>query len=291
MSSSYTKVDLSVIKSRLKEGVYKSLSGANRAIGKAQDLSLDEKEKAKRLALKHFGAEASSTKEPTKKAAKKAPAKADAPKRGRGRPRKDASAAAPAAPKKRGRRAKDAGDDLAPVAAVHERELAVGAEVQQHQMAHLSGELGHYANGIEHLAKALDALGAGGLNAEEKRLHASCKQLALSNTQKVLAAHGEQLDKVFPVASAAEEPKAQAKDTAEAPKAVTPKRGAGRPRAQSAPSEQAAASDATPKEGEGTATAEASKEESGAEKANEPAESPVPAQTNGAARPRSSIRI
>lgn len=53
--SNYQKFTLDTIKQRLKEGAYASLSGANRAIGKVQELSSSDKEKAKALAAKHFG--------------------------------------------------------------------------------------------------------------------------------------------------------------------------------------------------------------------------------------------
>jgi hypothetical protein len=75
--SSYQKFTLQTIRDNLKSGKYANATGANRAIGKTQELSSTDKEKAKALVAKHFGVEVSPAKKaPAKKAAaKKAPAK------------------------------------------------------------------------------------------------------------------------------------------------------------------------------------------------------------------------
>lgn len=71
--SSYTKFTLATFKTRLTGGAYANLTGANRAIGKTQELSEEDKGKARALAAKHFGAAV-----PAKKAAGKPAAKAAA---------------------------------------------------------------------------------------------------------------------------------------------------------------------------------------------------------------------
>jgi hypothetical protein len=68
--SSYTKFTLATFKARLTGGSYANLTGANRAIGKTQELSEEDKGKARTMAAKHFGVAA-----PAKKAAPKAAAK------------------------------------------------------------------------------------------------------------------------------------------------------------------------------------------------------------------------
>lgn len=87
--SNYTKFDLSSIKARIKEGTYPSLVGANRAIGKTQGLSEEDRDTLKKYAAKHFGVEAPTAKKatakkaatkPAKKAAKKSAKKASAKK-------------------------------------------------------------------------------------------------------------------------------------------------------------------------------------------------------------------
>lgn len=73
--SSYQKFTPQTIKDNLKSGKYANATGANRAIGKTQELSEADKEKAKALVAKHFGVEPAK-KAPVKKvSAKKAPAK------------------------------------------------------------------------------------------------------------------------------------------------------------------------------------------------------------------------
>jgi len=77
--SSYQKFDTSVIRNRIKDGTYPTLAGANRAIGKTQGLSEDDKSNLKKFAAKHFGADAPAAapaKKVGKKASKKAAAKA-----------------------------------------------------------------------------------------------------------------------------------------------------------------------------------------------------------------------
>ena len=93
--SNYTKFTLDTIRMKLKAGEYESLVGANRAIGKTKDLSPEDKEKAKILAAKHFGADA-----PVAKSAKAAK-----------------GARAPKAPVKRKKAAKKAAKPAAAVAA------------------------------------------------------------------------------------------------------------------------------------------------------------------------------
>lgn len=69
--SNYTKFTLATFKARLTGGIYANIVGANRAIGKTQELSDEDKSKARVMAAKHFGVAA-----PTKKAAPKPAAKA-----------------------------------------------------------------------------------------------------------------------------------------------------------------------------------------------------------------------
>lgn len=78
--SSYQKFDTSVIRKRIKDGTYATLAGANRAIGKTQGLSEDDKNDLKKYAAKHFGADApaASAAPAAKKAGKKASKKAAA---------------------------------------------------------------------------------------------------------------------------------------------------------------------------------------------------------------------
>jgi hypothetical protein len=71
--SNYKKFSLQTIKEKLKNGEYASLVGANRAIGKTQELSEDDKVKARAIAAKFFGAEV--PKKAAAKPAKKAVAK------------------------------------------------------------------------------------------------------------------------------------------------------------------------------------------------------------------------
>lgn len=79
--SSYKKFDPTIIRTRIKEGAYPTLAGANRAIGKTQGLSEEDKAGLKKLAAKHFGGEAPApvAKKAGKKASKKT-ATAKAPK-------------------------------------------------------------------------------------------------------------------------------------------------------------------------------------------------------------------
>lgn len=79
--NNYKKFDLTTIRTKLKNNEYANLTGAMRAIGKTQNLSDDDKEKARKMARAHFGepapaASAPKTKKPAKKVAKKAATKA-----------------------------------------------------------------------------------------------------------------------------------------------------------------------------------------------------------------------
>lgn len=76
--SNYKKFDPSIIRARIKEGAYQSLVGANRAIGKTQGLSDEERLSLKKVAAKHFGADApvAAAAPKAKKVAKKAGKKA-----------------------------------------------------------------------------------------------------------------------------------------------------------------------------------------------------------------------
>jgi len=96
--SSYQKFDTSVIRKRIKDGAYPTLAGANRAIGKTQGLSEDDKNELKKYAAKHFGADAPAA-APAKKTGKKASKKAAA------KPAKTAKKAAKKAAKKTAKRA------------------------------------------------------------------------------------------------------------------------------------------------------------------------------------------
>ena len=95
--SNYQKFTLQTIREKLKNGDYASLVGANRAIGKTQELSDADKVKAKAMAAKHFGVDPSEQKA----------AKAPTAKRGK-KAKKKAAKAAAASPKKTGKRAKKA---------------------------------------------------------------------------------------------------------------------------------------------------------------------------------------
>lgn len=93
--SNYQKFDTSIIKNRIKEGAYPSLVGANRAIGKTQGLTDDDRAALKKIAAKHFG-ETVSEAAPKKKAAKKAAVK---------KPAKVAKKKAPKTAKKKAKKA------------------------------------------------------------------------------------------------------------------------------------------------------------------------------------------
>src|SRR3990172_5601865 len=92
-------------KDNLKNGKYESVTGARRGIGKFKDMTEEEKNAARKIADKHFGAEpaaAAAPKAAAKKAAKEAEPKAAAataagPGPGRGRKKKAASKPGPAA--------------------------------------------------------------------------------------------------------------------------------------------------------------------------------------------------
>jgi hypothetical protein len=71
--SSYQKFTLKTFKGKLENGDYENATGANRAIGKTQELSEGDKAKAKAMVAAHFGTEVVKTAKPAKKA--KAPAK------------------------------------------------------------------------------------------------------------------------------------------------------------------------------------------------------------------------
>lgn len=100
---SYKKFTLDTFKEKLKNGDYEASVGAMRAIGKTQELSEAEKEKARALVRKHFGIEETAGAKParakkaakktSKKAAKKAEAKAAVVRKKRGSKK---AAAAPA---------------------------------------------------------------------------------------------------------------------------------------------------------------------------------------------------
>jgi hypothetical protein len=96
--SSYQKFTLSTIKENLKAGKYKDATGANRAIGKTQELSAADKEKAKALVAKHFGVDVKAAKKPAKLA--KPVAKAAKPVKVEAAPKKASKKASKKAPKK-----------------------------------------------------------------------------------------------------------------------------------------------------------------------------------------------
>lgn len=102
----YEKLTVERFEQNLKDKKYDTLTGARRAIGKTASWSDKEKEKAKAIALKHFGGEAT----PAPKAAKKVGGKA-APKKAAAKPAAPAAAkkaVAKAAPKKAAKRAEAA---------------------------------------------------------------------------------------------------------------------------------------------------------------------------------------
>lgn len=106
--SNYKKFTLDTIKQKLKNGEYEAPVGAMRAIGKTQELSEGDKEKARIMVRKHFGVEEAAPKPKAKKAAKKAAAKKGSKKAAKkatakpkaARAKKAAKPAAAAAPKK-----------------------------------------------------------------------------------------------------------------------------------------------------------------------------------------------
>lgn len=120
--SNYKKFTLDTIKQKLKNGDYEAAVGAMRAIGKTQELSEGDKEKARVLVRKHFGIEAPAPK--AKKAAKKAASKAAkkaAAKPKAARAKKAAKPAAAAAPaKKTAKKASKKGKRSKPAAAATE---------------------------------------------------------------------------------------------------------------------------------------------------------------------------
>ena len=132
--SNYKKFSLDTIKQKLKNGDYAEAVGAMRAIGKTQELSEGDKEKARVLVRKHFGIEnppakgKKAAKKVTAKAAKKAKAAAK-PKAARGKKAaKPAAAAAPA--KKAAKKASKKGRRSKPAAAAPEGDTEVSeAEV------------------------------------------------------------------------------------------------------------------------------------------------------------------
>jgi hypothetical protein len=69
--SNYKKFDISIIRNRIKDNAYPTLAGANRAIGKTQGLSEEDKSTLKKYAAKHFGGEAPVAAAPKKKAVAK----------------------------------------------------------------------------------------------------------------------------------------------------------------------------------------------------------------------------
>lgn len=99
--SDYKKFDLASVKARIKSDTYPNLTGANRAIGKTQGLSEEDRATLKKFAAKHFGADApaaTAPKKASKKAGKKAAKKAVA------KPVKTAKKAAKVAKKTRAKR-------------------------------------------------------------------------------------------------------------------------------------------------------------------------------------------
>jgi hypothetical protein len=133
--SSYQKFTLGTFKKKLANGDYENATGANRAIGKTQELSEGDKVKAKSLVAAHFGTEVAKSK-PAKKVAKKAkkavakaPAKKTVVKKAKkvAKAVKTAPAAKPA--KKTAKRAKKAAKRSKSSAAAVEAEPAISTEV------------------------------------------------------------------------------------------------------------------------------------------------------------------
>jgi hypothetical protein len=98
MVAKYEKLDLTAFKQKLADGEYASLTGARRAVGRMTTWSEADKNKARTLAEKHFGVEASAPKSSPKKAAKKSAKKAPK-KAAKAKPVKQAKA--PRAPKEK----------------------------------------------------------------------------------------------------------------------------------------------------------------------------------------------
>jgi hypothetical protein len=84
-------LDFDTFKANLKSGKYESLAGARRAVGKAGEFSIEQREAARKLVDKHFDAAPQGTKVAAPKKAAKVAAKA---------PKAEKKAAAPKAPKK-----------------------------------------------------------------------------------------------------------------------------------------------------------------------------------------------
>lgn len=112
--SSYQKFTLGTFKKKLENGDYENATGANRAIGKTQELSEKEKAKAKAMVVSHFGTEPVKSAKKSKKASKKAGkksgkakvAKAVTKKAATKRAKKTATKPAPKSAKKASKRAK-----------------------------------------------------------------------------------------------------------------------------------------------------------------------------------------
>ncbi len=108
--SSYQKFTLKTFKGKLENGDYENATGANRAIGKTQELSDGDKAKAKAMVVTHFGVEPAkaSSKKVTKSVKKTGKAKAPS-KKAKVKPAKKATvkpAPAPKAAKKVAKRGK-----------------------------------------------------------------------------------------------------------------------------------------------------------------------------------------
>jgi len=96
--NNYEKRDLSAFKAKLNNDGYDSATGARRAVGKFQEWSEEDRDKARKLIDAHFGEASTAPKSKKSKAAKKVAAK----------PKKAAAAAAAPGPKKVDGRSKEA---------------------------------------------------------------------------------------------------------------------------------------------------------------------------------------
>jgi hypothetical protein len=127
--NTYAKLTVDTFNHRLKEGGYKSLAGARRALGKAEDLSEADKQKCRGAADRHFGVvPVNGTAKPApKKAATKKEAKpaAAAPKR---KAQTRASSPTPARRATSGSSAPTTADDIRqnPTLAIGLAEKAIG---------------------------------------------------------------------------------------------------------------------------------------------------------------------
>ena len=184
---------LVTFKKKLREGGYKNLAGARRAVGKVANWTDEEREKGRAAAANFFGEEPAkpaakkkSKKKTTKKAAKKVAAKAPTKK----------AAAKKAVKKTVGRaRAQRAAADLPIMAQLKEIGLRIGTTQQALDAMRVAKELGAAATQVQEGAKAA-----------QKVLTASVNELCQLTTDAVeeaIGGNGANMDLLGKAADAA----------------------------------------------------------------------------------------